>query len=129
MSKNNEITIININQGIFQYFILFDNPKKMKTHPREFFFDTTQFENETGSTKCQNEQQINSILETKKKVNFIDKPNVKIMYVWPFAHRQARTDKWQQIARDNSRFKEKITRLEKVITPILKKKQQTFNQK
>lgn len=123
MDKNDKIIITNIGGGIFQYFISFNYTKGMKTQPQGIIFELIQCGDKIDSIKCQNSQKIDSNSKTGKKVKFVDKPNVKIMYTWSYAHRQARTDKWQQIARDNGRFDERIAKFEKIIAPILRKKQ------
>lgn len=114
--------IISANQGIFQYFILFKHPKIQK---QQTISKLKQWKNRTDSIKYRNEQKNESTSKIERKVRFDDKDNIKIIYVWPFAHRQARTDIWQQIARDNSRFAKTITDFDKLIGPILRKKQIT----
>lgn len=50
--------------------------------------------------------------KTKKRVRFDEKPQIKFMFVWNFAHREARTNKWQQYGRDRVRFERRIDDIE-----------------
>lgn len=114
-----ETQIINIENGMFQYFIIFSFSNKIKI-----------FIHLLGSTRCpQNrtqQNQSNSRNEAnktaQKAVKFTEKPNIKTLYVWLFAHAQARKDIWQQVGRDRERFKTKIDKFNKIISPILQKK-------
>lgn len=110
-----ETQIINIENGMFQYFIIFSFPNKIKIHTYLL-----------GSTRCpQNrtqQNQLNNHKRAQKAVKFIEIPNIKTLYVWQFAHAQARKDIWQQVGRDRERFKTKIDKFNKIISPILQKK-------
>lgn len=54
-----------------------------------------------------------------KKVQFVLKPKIHTMYAWSFAYKDARKDKWQQMARDRFRFKDRISKANEIISPIL----------
>lgn len=43
------------------------------------------------------------------------------MCTWSFAYHETRKSNWQQIAADEFRFKDRIDRIGKIITPILNK--------
>lgn len=118
MASAAKMTIVDTPNSIFQYIILFNHAK------------TSHFEGENISQKiylpenCIENEIIHEIdARTKKKgVQFADKPRIKIFHKWIYAYRQARTDKWQQMARDRARFKRKIDELDKIISPILLKR-------
>lgn len=57
-----------------------------------------------------------------KLVQFKDRPDVRVMYVWSYASREARRGTWEQMARDNERFKMRIERLKNIIEPVIVKK-------
>lgn len=57
-----------------------------------------------------------------KRVQFEERPIVHVLHVWNYASRAARRGEWEQIARDNVRFKLRIERLKDVIEPVLVKK-------
>lgn len=56
------------------------------------------------------------------KKKFKDRPIIHVLHAWDFASRVARRRTWEQIARDNERFKMRIERLKNVIEPVLVKK-------
>lgn len=56
-----------------------------------------------------------------KKVTF-GNTDVRVMYVWPYAHQEARRGEWEQAARDRERFKMRIQKLNKIIDPMLVRK-------
>lgn len=56
-----------------------------------------------------------------KKVTF-GGTEVHVMYVWQYAHREARRGKWEQEARDRERFQMRIQRLSEIINPVLMRK-------
>lgn len=58
---------------------------------------------------------------TPSKVHFNDKPSVRVMHMWDFAHRAARVGPWEEAARDRSRFKDRIRRTEEILAPALDK--------
>lgn len=109
--------IIEIESGMFQYFIHFQCfDSKNQTPPitfKKFFNGKIK-----KSVDIQSEQR-------KTKVQFIDKLEIKTFHTWQFAYKQARKDIWQQAARDRVRFAERINKLSKIISPILKKKLET----
>ena len=63
----------------------------------------------------------NNIKKKKKNVVFNEKNNViHIMYVWPYASRNARKGHWESIGRDNARFKRMIeNKYKNLLEPIL----------
>lgn len=54
------------------------------------------------------------------------KPTVHVMYTWQYAYKAARCGKWEQIARDNARFKMRIQNISTIINPVLLKKYQQY---
>lgn len=111
----NDIIVIKL-EGMFQYFLRFNQANKIEWPSQKIIF-------KLNRKKDSNPQKIETTPKTETRVKFSNKTTMKIMYVWSFAHQQARTDKWQQIARDNTRFGRRIIELEKIIAPILRKKQ------
>lgn len=57
-----------------------------------------------------------------KRVRFKEEPTVHVLHVWSYASRVARCGEWEQVARDNARFKMRIELLKGVIEPVLLKK-------
>lgn len=116
MSKRNNMTIRYWN-GMFQYFLIFDQSHKTRISPKKKIFipkrgrNTIEMhkKNESGTEK------------PKKRVYFNPKNTIHKLYVWNYAYWQARLDVWQQIARDNIRFKNRINELGKIISPSLSK--------
>lgn len=49
-------------------------------------------------------------------------PIVHIMVKWNYAYRAARKGPWEEMARDNERFKGRINSIEAVLNPILTSK-------
>lgn len=119
MAEKN-IKIMNIENGMFQYSIVFQTAEKIKIHT-QLLRTTNQIH-----TIQQDQSKINATskcsTKSQKRVTFTDKPSVKLMYSWKFAYIQARKDIWQQEARDRKRFERRIGDLSKVISPILEKK-------
>lgn len=63
----------------------------------------------------------------EKVVRFDDnKTKIVIMRVWSFAAHQARIGKWEQVARDRSRFKKRIQEIGQIIDCILVKKYEKY---
>ncbi|XP_020297096.1 uncharacterized protein LOC109861729 [Pseudomyrmex gracilis] len=58
----------------------------------------------------------------KKKVRFDPTPVVHIMVKWNYAYRAARKGPWEEMARDNERFKGRINSIGAVLNPILTSK-------
>ena len=57
---------------------------------------------------------------SRSKVTFNDKVILRRLIVWEYAYRSARGgQEWEQLARDNSRFKRRIDRMEPILNPIL----------
>ena len=52
----------------------------------------------------------------------MDKPQIRVMYAWDFAHRQARLGQWEQCARDRERFRARIARAAETIIPVIMRK-------
>lgn len=120
MTENN-MRIIYIEKGMFQYSILFDQQKEkinsQPTKPKYHF---------RSHSKQQSQSEVNdkAIFNTKshKKVRFAEKTYTKTLYVWQFAHAAARRGEWQQFSIDKTHFNSRIRKLDKIISPILKKK-------
>lgn len=62
-----------------------------------------------------------SISQTKK-VSFDPTPVVHVMVTWNYAYRAARRGPWEEIARDNERFRGRINSIAIVLNPVLKSK-------
>lgn len=126
ISTKNEIKIINIETGMFQYFLIFHSVEKIKLETQSNTFQTRFHINRVDFSKSKNINptvtETNPNTNQQKRVKFADKPDIRIMYTWQFAYEQARKDKWQEVTRDHDRFERKIKRLSKIITPILEKK-------
>ncbi|XP_050464494.1 uncharacterized protein LOC126858308 [Cataglyphis hispanica] len=75
--------------------------------------DETMIENNKDSEK--------STVQTKK-VSFASTPIVHIMVTWNYAYRAARKGQWEEMARDNERFKGRINSIAAVLNPILTSK-------
>lgn len=54
-----------------------------------------------------------------RKIQFNEIINVKVMFVWEFAHREARKSKWMEIRVDDYRFKRRIQSIINILNPIL----------
>lgn len=126
MTEENNLKIKNFDQGMFQYVIIFDKHMTNQTETKKLFFELNCGRKTTILTENRSNQNTNPTSEIQKKVRIVDKLNIKILYVWSFAHKQARKDIWQQIARDRSRFKERINNYDSIISPILKNKNQKY---
>lgn len=58
-----------------------------------------------------------------KKVRFSEVPSVRVMHVWSYASRVARTaGMWEEAARDRARFERRIGETSKILEPMIKKK-------
>lgn len=116
-----KITIQNIGNGMFQYFVLFQSAKKNKIKipliiTKKHTHNQIQQQNTCQTAKT----------NSQKRVKFNDKPIIKIMFAWQFAHSQARKNTWQQVALDRFRFDTRIGKLNEIISPILEKKYEKF---
>lgn len=113
--------IINFEHGMFQYFIVFAYPLENKIHLK--LLKTTQ-----TYKKQQNESHliVDIRANSQKRVTFAEKSEIRIMHTWQFAYNQARKDKWQQAARDRSRFEKRIYETGKIIALSLENKYLTF---
>lgn len=117
----NDMKVLNIEKGMFQYFLTFSIPNENKIQrqlSRAHFCHSFQDRTDQYIGPITISHSTNS----QKKVTFSDKPNIKTMHVWQFAHTQARKGEWQQFSIDRMHFKSRIYRLSEIITPILKKK-------
>ncbi|KAH8390427.1 nucleolar transcription factor 1 [Drosophila serrata] len=61
----------------------------------------------------------NDSSKSLKKVRFNLKPEVHVMHAWDYAYRAARKSKWEVIARDRSRFQQRIHRIAPFINAVL----------
>lgn len=117
----NEIIIKKCETGMFQYFLIFSFARKVKLESQLQTIQT-QFHANCMKNGLEMVGKSDSSKKFHKKVKFADKPSIRTIYTWRFAHKQARTDKWQEITRDHERFGKRISRLSLIISPILKKK-------
>ncbi|KAJ8672329.1 hypothetical protein QAD02_003588 [Eretmocerus hayati] len=53
-----------------------------------------------------------------KKVRFNLKPKIHVIVYWSYAYREARKGPWQEIARNNERFRRRIALADRVLRPI-----------
>lgn len=120
MSITNETRVLNIS-GMFQYFLIFDQPNKSNFQTRKSIFKNNHGKN-PEKFNSNNETDLKS---TKKKVQFNPKIAVHKMQTWKFAYTHARIDEWQQFGRDRAIFKRKIENLSEINSPILLKKLKT----
>lgn len=58
-------------------------------------------------------------MTTKKTISFQMNPEIKILYAWPFAHRQARRGAWHIEAIDRMRFQRKIEKTQNILDSVL----------
>lgn len=119
------MTRIHMGKGMFQYFLLFNPPRKITFHTPSIALKLHIRKNPKNIVKYRKtlspiEEKIS--IDSQKRVKFADKPHIRSMCVWQFAHSRARKDKWQQAGRDRIRFERKINELDKIISPILKEK-------
>lgn len=54
-----------------------------------------------------------------KKVCFSDNIEVRHIYVWKFAHKEARKRYWEFVALDSLRFKHRIMKTDLILSKIL----------
>lgn len=120
MPITNETRILNMS-GMFQYFLIFDQPNESNSRSERFIFKYNHGKN-PKKFNSNNETDLNS---TEKKVQFNPKVAVHKMHTWKFAYKYARIDEWQRVGRDRARFKRKIENLSEIILPILLKKLET----
>lgn len=117
--------IINIGNGIFQYFLWV--PKHKEMTPKEV---PIQFMNKTNAhvscIKCARPQE-KIHFRNRKTVKFNENPEIHTLYVWQFAYLQARVGKWEQMGRDRVRFHERIMKINEIIEPILIEKLKKMN--
>lgn len=144
-NSNNEMKIFHMNSGMFQYFLFFDSPKKIIFHTPSIALKLhirgmkTKF---TGNPKIQSnvwqfrQEQFRSTIKTieentcsnsRKRVKFNDNPVIRRMYVWQFAHKQARKGDWENTYSDKLHFQSRIDKVNKVISPILESKLEKIN--
>lgn len=123
MSEENEMTIVHL-KGIFQYFLVFDQSHEIKLSHK---MSTVKPEHGVNTVKIY--EKYEKLTENiRKRVHFSPNNAIHQMYVWNFAHKQARMDIWQQIARDHARFEKRINVLSEIISPILIEKSKKFHQ-
>lgn len=82
-------------------------------------------DSESSQTCCSLDTSDSSDIEiyaNKKKVRFNLVPQVKILYVWSFAYKNARKCYWEQVARDRVRFNNRILQFERMFSPCLERK-------
>ena len=65
--------------------------------------------------------------EKKKNVTFNDIVDIRFMYVWAYAHKQARIGIWEYLALDRIRFQRRISLVEPMLTKVLEHKLQIIN--
>lgn len=117
--KNSQFNIEHLDGGIFQYHIGF-NGSNQQSKPK-ITCKIQKCNNENGTLDGLNI--LPSPTKNIKSVRFNLQPKVHLMHVWNFACKQARKDFWQQEARDRVRFEKRVNKLDKIIAPILIKKQ------
>lgn len=116
--------IINIENGMFQYFMVFHLPEKYKIHTQ--LLDSTQRPQNHTKQKINSNNTNSYNTNSHRKVRFSDKSSTKIMHVWQFAHAQARKGEWQQFSIDRMHFNSRIHKLNEIISPVLLKKYGEF---
>lgn len=90
-----------------------DNFNYIKTSTPTFKKDESMIESDEDSER--------STTQTKK-VSFAQTPIIHIMVTWNYAYRAARKGQWEEMARDNERFKGRINSIAAVLDPILTSK-------
>lgn len=129
MNSKDEMKIFRMETGMFQYFLLFHPPRKIDIHTPSIALKLRIHKNPKNIDKFQ--KTLSPIAEkfnsnSQKQVKFADKPDIRPMRVWQFAHRQARMDVWQQAGRDRIRFEKRINELGEIISPNLIEKIEKF---
>jgi len=77
---------------------------------------------EDESIISENDEDSEELTTQTRKVSFDLIPVVHVMVKWNYAYRAARKGPWEEIARDNNRFKGRINSIAHVLDPILKSK-------
>lgn len=65
----------------------------------------------------------------EKKVTFNLKIQRKSMYMWLYAHREARKANWLEISADRCRFRNRIEKMENVLSYIFDKAHREYMRK
>lgn len=67
----------------------------------------------------------------EKKVTFDPKLSIHELRTWKFAYKNARKGKWEQYGRDNERFKQRIDKLNDILSPLLslQHRERVFNER
>lgn len=148
MNLETEIEPHCMKSGIFQYFLLFDPPQKIKIHTPSIALNLHvrgrgkqtkiagnfkikpanlwQFKrNQAKATTKKIEQNAGS--GSQKRVKFNDKPSIQHMHVWQFAYKQARKGEWEKTYSDKAHFQSRIDKLNETISPIFEKKLEKMN--
>lgn len=119
---SDKIVVVQL-KGMFQYILLFDQKVKSDSINKNTSFR----KHISGKTHKIYEDKLEIVRRT---VQFDSKIKIYEMHVWQFAYTQARKDKWQQMARDRTRFQEIINgKFHKLISPILQKKFENLKEK
>ncbi|EZA51404.1 hypothetical protein DMN91_007375 [Ooceraea biroi] len=75
-------------------------------------------EDDSMDTINEDDQSIEELMEARK-VKFNPTPIVHVMIKWNYAYRAARKGPWEEMARDNERFRGRINSIAAVLNPIL----------
>lgn len=151
VSLQNGMEIFHMTNGMFQYFLLIDPPRKIRIQTPSIALklrthkESRKFRKYTSKTKDQTKfinkpivrrvwqfthkkvqttpsgNEGNLRVKQQKRVRFTDKLNIRQMCVWQFAHAEARKGKWHQFSIDKMHFASKIGKLDIIISPILRK--------
>lgn len=57
-----------------------------------------------------------------QRVRFSQDIEVHFMVAWGFAYRNARKGNWEEVARDNARFKNSIEKMNEIFAPVFEQK-------
>lgn len=143
MDSRNEMETFQMKSGIFQYFLLFEPPQKIKFHTPSIALNlhirewrkraelTSNFKVQSANVWQFRQKQAgkpikttteNVCLKSQKRVTFNNKPSIQHMHVWKFAYEQARKGDWAKTYSDKVHFHSRIDKIDKIISPILEKK-------
>lgn len=124
----------NISECSDDSYIIFSHPEGETSHCNTFTdtscsestsFSSRDYHNDDDYTSAEDETTgndkatIGTNYTSQKRVKFSIDNKVHLMVTWSFSYRQARISVWEQVARDNARFKCHIETISKAVSPIL----------
>ncbi|KAL6259930.1 hypothetical protein P5V15_009840 [Pogonomyrmex californicus] len=128
--SNRNRTLSNCSENSEDSFcVVFDTEEKSMIDDDDYDdYETDETSSQNGNHLLEDESiseddlDIEELIKRTKKVSFDPTPIVHVMVTWDYAYRAARKGPWEEIARDNERFKGRINSIALVLDPILKNK-------